>query len=72
MFPEITYLSHHNNGLDFAVGTKSGQVLTFDIRSSKPLIVKDHQYESPIKKIIYHDSGNIISADQKVVKIWDK
>ncbi|KAI3645973.1 hypothetical protein MP228_008901 [Amoeboaphelidium protococcarum] len=72
VFPEITYLSHHNNGLDFAVGTKSGQVLTFDIRSSKPLIVKDHQYESPIKKIIYHDSGNIISADQKVVKIWDK
>ena len=31
-----------------AVGVSGGQVITYDIRSSKPLLIKDHNYDLPI------------------------
>ena len=71
--PEVTTLAVHSNGLTMAAGTTTGQVLTFDIRSSKPLLTKDHQYGLPIKKVAFHEqTTNIVSADSKVVKIYDQ
>ena len=44
----LTALRFDETGLMCAVGTSSGLVALFDLRSSKPLTVKDHMYSSPI------------------------
>lgn len=69
---EISALEFADDGLIFSVGVSTGQVLMFDLRRPTPLLIKDHQYGYPIKSIKYHDSGNVISADTKIVKFWDK
>ncbi|KAI9094365.1 WD40-repeat-containing domain protein [Phlyctochytrium arcticum] len=71
-FPEITALKFSDDGLSFAVGTATGQVLVYDLRSATPMVVKDHQYGFPIKSLNIHSTGNIISADTKIIKIWNK
>lgn len=68
----VTSIKFADDGLNFAVGMSSGQVLLYDLRRPTPTMIKDHQYGFPIKSISYHDSGNVISADTKIVKIWDK
>lgn len=69
--PSVTALSYKNE-LDLAVGTSSGHVLIYDIRSNKPKFTKDHQYELPIKSLSFHKtSKNILSADSKIIKLWN-
>jgi ribosome biogenesis protein ENP2 len=68
------------DGLTLGVGTGSGQVLLYDIRSARPLLVKDHHYGLPITDVAFHnassgsvdsaDSSTVFSMDSKVVKIW--
>ncbi|EGD81470.1 hypothetical protein PTSG_02188 [Salpingoeca rosetta] len=71
--PEITTLQFLRNGLGLAVGTASGQVLVYDIRSTKPMVVKDHNYGLPITYINEHDiSDNMMTVDRKGVKFWNK
>eukprot|EP01135_Chromosphaera_perkinsii_P005224 Nk52_evm7s326 gene=Nk52_evmTU7s326 len=71
--PEVTTVRYGHDGLSMAVGTSSGHVAMYDIRSNKPLFIKDHQYGFPIKDIKFHEkSGKVLSCDKKVVKIWDK
>jgi hypothetical protein len=58
-----------------AVGTGSGHVMLYDLRSSRPMMVKDHMYRVPIMDIKYHrsplsSSPLILSTDQKILKIW--
>lgn len=61
-----------NGALQLGVGMSSGHVLLYDIRSSKPLLVKDHMNEIPIKCIEFHKQMNYVySMDANVVKIWD-
>jgi len=53
----------------------TGHVLLYDIRSSIPLVVKDHQYGFPIKKIAFHSNEDhklVISTDKKAVKFWNR
>ncbi|KAI8818545.1 WD40-repeat-containing domain protein [Fimicolochytrium jonesii] len=71
-FPQITALKFSDDGLTYAVGTATGQVLTYDLRSASPMFIKDHQYGFPIKSLSMHSSGNVVSADTKIIKIWDK
>lgn len=70
--PEITSLSFGPDGLHFSVGTSTGQVLLYDLRRHTPLLIKDHQYGFPIKNVTFHSSGQMISSDTKIIKIWDK
>ncbi|CAH1974560.1 unnamed protein product [Acanthoscelides obtectus] len=71
-FPSITALKF-NGGLQLGVGTATGQVLLYDIRSNKPFHIKDHMYEQPIKDIEFHYQQDLVfSLDSSVVKIWDK
>lgn len=74
-FPEITALSFKSDGLTYACGTKTGQVLVYDIRNPNPILVKDHHYEMPIKKIEFLPSATldhqILSADSKSLRIWN-
>ena len=71
-FPEITSLDCLHDGITFATGTKTGHVSLYDLRKPEPLLIKDHQYGFPIKSITFHSSGNVISADSKIVKIWNR
>ena len=48
-------------------------MLQYDIRSKKPLLLKDHQYGLPIKDIEFHKSQDLVlSMDQRILKIWDR
>ncbi|XP_019307634.1 nucleolar protein 10 isoform X2 [Panthera pardus] len=70
--PTISALKF-NGALTMAVGTSTGQVLLYDLRSDKPLLVKDHQYGLPIKSLHFQDSLDLIlSADSRIVKMWNK
>ena len=39
--PQVTSLAFRD-GLNLGVGMSTGQILLYDIRSSKPLLIKDH------------------------------
>ncbi|CAO3627840.1 unnamed protein product [Cunninghamella echinulata] len=84
---EVTALAFRNDGLNMGVGTNTGHTLLYDLRTSVPYIVKDHQYGFPIKNIHFHDGvsatkqgdfetgqggDKLIVADKKIVKIWDR
>jgi ribosome biogenesis protein ENP2 len=70
---EITALTFDIDGLSLGVGTSNGNCILYDIRSSKPLYTKEHQYGVPVIDINFHnDSGNIISTDKKIMKIWKR
>lgn len=70
--PAVTALLFRD-GLTMGVGTSTGHVLLYDLRSTKPLLVKDHQYGLPINSIAFQDKLDIVlSADSKILKIWDR
>ncbi|XP_076683984.1 nucleolar protein 10 lethal (2) 34Fd [Andrena cerasifolii] len=70
--PAITSLKFQG-GLTFGVGTSTGQVLLYDIRSSKPFLVKDHMYGLPITNIEFHPRMDMVySMDSSIVKIWER
>uniref|UniRef100_A0A3B4V953 Nucleolar protein 10 n=1 Tax=Seriola dumerili TaxID=41447 RepID=A0A3B4V953_SERDU len=70
--PSVSALKF-NGSLTMAVGTSTGQVLLYDLRSSQPLLVKDHFYNLPIKSLNFHDQLDlVVSADSKIIKIWNK
>jgi hypothetical protein len=53
-----------------------GKVGVFDLRRNKPLVVKDHMYDAPIKAIKFHflagshvDKEHAVSVDSHVVKV---
>ncbi|CAB3409799.1 unnamed protein product [Caenorhabditis bovis] len=68
----VTSLSF-SDPLHIGVGTSTGHILLYDIRSRKPLLVKDHNNELPIKKMefIKKDDGNVVaSMDSRMLKLW--
>ncbi|TRZ02655.1 hypothetical protein DNTS_024393 [Danionella cerebrum] len=70
--PSISAL-RFNSSLGLAVGTSTGQILIYDLRSSRPLLVKDHYYGLPIKSLQFHNSMDLVmSADSKIIKMWNK
>ncbi|XP_064151100.1 nucleolar protein 10-like isoform X1 [Loxodonta africana] len=53
--------------------TRTVLVLLYDLRSDKPLLVKDHQYGLPIKSVHFQESLDLIlSADSRIIKMWNK
>ncbi|CAH7300918.1 Nol10 [Phodopus roborovskii] len=70
--PTISALKF-NGALTMAVGTSTGQVLLYDLRSDKPLLVKDHQYGLPIKSVHFQNSLDLVlSSDSRIVKMWNR
>lgn len=56
-----------------AVGTSTGQILLYDIRSNKPYFVKDHMNGLPIKDVDFHYQQDLMfSMDSTVLKIWNQ
>ncbi|KAJ9586209.1 hypothetical protein L9F63_020149, partial [Diploptera punctata] len=71
-FPSVTALEF-NGGLTLGVGTATGQVLLYDIRSNKPFYIKDHMYGLPIQDINFHSGQRfVLSMDSSVIKIWEQ
>jgi ribosome biogenesis protein ENP2 len=71
----ITSLKFHQDGLNVAVGTHEGKVLLYDMREARPWMTKDHHYDLPIRSLnwVRNTAGEerLLSADKKVLKIWD-
>lgn len=78
---EITALTFNPSGLELATGDSNGLIHLYDLRSPIPLLKKDQGYSFPIKNLIYLNSSTttraqtsepkILSADKKIIKIWD-
>lgn len=61
------------DGLNLAVGTSTGHIILYDIRSNRPMLVKDHRFELPIKQIEWQkESDLVLSIDKRVCKMWDR
>jgi ribosome biogenesis protein ENP2 len=68
---EITSIAHDPTGLYMAAGTAGGLVALYDVRTSKPLHIKEHKHGMPIHTMKFHPgSGCVLSSDEKLVKIW--
>ena len=74
---DVTALAFDFEGMHVACGTHDAYVATYDVRSSKPLVTKDHQYGLPVVDVLFHRSSResskklVLSADARVVKAWD-
>ncbi|KAG1840827.1 WD40-repeat-containing domain protein [Suillus subalutaceus] len=74
----ITALASRSDGLSYVVGTSTGHTLLYDIRSTRPFALKDQGYGLPIRNLTWIEGsrlagdGMVLSADKKVVKIWDR
>ncbi|KAF5831191.1 hypothetical protein DUNSADRAFT_13468 [Dunaliella salina] len=53
---ELTAVRFDDAGLQVAVGTQNGLVGVYDLRSQRPVVVKDHMYGSKIVDIKFHAS----------------
>ncbi|KAG6334909.1 hypothetical protein ID866_4180 [Astraeus odoratus] len=75
----VTAIASRSDGLSYAVGTSTGLTLLYDIRSPRPFAFKDQGYGLPVKNVAWIEGGSrmagdgmVLTADKKVVKIWDR
>jgi ribosome biogenesis protein ENP2 len=72
----VTALAYRIDGLNFAVGTHSGQAMLYDLRSPRAYLRKDQGYGLPMKNLAWvesrdgTESAKILSADGKIIKLW--
>ncbi|KAK7194391.1 hypothetical protein NESM_000355300 [Novymonas esmeraldas] len=72
--------TEESGGLLFTCGLESGEVLLYDVRLQKPLLVKDHMNGLPIvKSYFFHgrstttgEASFVLSADTRSLKVWNK
>jgi len=75
----VTAISSRHDGLSYAIGTSTGHTLLYDIRAANPFALKDQGYGLPIVNTFWIEGGHrmagdglVLSADKKVIKIWDR
>ncbi|KAJ7019329.1 NUC153 and WD40 repeat-containing nucleolar rRNA processing-related protein [Mycena alexandri] len=75
----VTAISSRADGLSYALGTSTGHTLLYDIRAAQPFALKDQGYGLPVKSVAWIEGGSrmagdgmVLSADRKVIKIWDR
>lgn len=73
---EVTALDFNPTGLSIATGSSNGIIQLFDLRRPIPLLRKDQGYGFPVHKLIHMTTASrekkILSADKKIIKIWDE
>ncbi|KIV95414.1 hypothetical protein PV10_03074 [Exophiala mesophila] len=80
--PGVTALDFHRSGISTAVGTSSGLIYLYDLRSPVPTLKKDQGYGYPIQYLEYltpstttrasTSEPKIASADKRILKLWDE
>lgn len=80
--PEVTALDFHRSGISTAVGTSTGLVYLYDLRSPLPTLKKDQGYGYPIQHVEFltpttstrsaTTDPKVLSADKRIIKIWDE
>ena len=80
--PQITALEFHRSGITTAVGTSTGLIYLYDLRSPTPILKKDHGYGYPIQTLQFltpststraqTPESKILSSDKRILKIWDE
>lgn len=72
--PQITAIRMDDtDGVTMAVGLSDGHTAMLDLRSSKPLFVRDQGNGLPIRSIRFHDDRkHCITADPKSIKVWQR
>jgi ribosome biogenesis protein ENP2 len=75
----VTAIASRTDGLSYAIGMSTGHTLLYDIRAQRPYAMKDQGYGLPVKNLCWIDGGSrmagdgmVLSADKKVIKIWDR
>ncbi|OSD08759.1 hypothetical protein PYCCODRAFT_1380619 [Trametes coccinea BRFM310] len=75
----VTAIASRPDGLSYAIGTSTGHTLLYDIRSARHLAIKDQGYGLPVKNVTWIEGGSrmagegyVLSADKKVIKIWNR
>ncbi|XP_032777443.2 nucleolar protein 10 isoform X1 [Daphnia magna] len=71
--PQVTAVKFRD-ALTMGVGTSTGQILLYDLRSNRPTRVKDHRYGLPIKTVDFHNLNHdlVASMDSRIVRLWDR
>ncbi|XP_046635444.1 nucleolar protein 10-like [Daphnia pulicaria] len=71
--PQVTAVKFRD-ALTLGVGTSTGQILLYDLRSNRPTKVKDHRYGLPIKTVDFHHLNHdlVASMDSRIVRLWDR
>ena len=79
---ETTALQFDRSGLNLVVGSSTGLIHLYDLRSPVPILKKDQGYGYPIHTLTYLSSSStsrsqisepkILSADKRIIKVWDK
>eukprot|EP01012_Entosiphon_sulcatum_P035056 TRINITY_DN4450_c0_g1_i1.p1 TRINITY_DN4450_c0_g1~~TRINITY_DN4450_c0_g1_i1.p1 ORF type:complete len:630 (+),score=154.80 TRINITY_DN4450_c0_g1_i1:23-1891(+) len=79
---EISTIEFHYNGIVMGAGTNKGAVALFDLRSTRPSVIKDHHYGEPIKRIQFlrpamdisaqSSQQLVMSACTKNLRIWEQ
>ncbi|KAG5476702.1 hypothetical protein CUR178_03875 [Leishmania enriettii] len=78
---EVRHIAtEESGGLLFTCGLESGEVLLYDVRLHKPLLVKDHMNSLPIVKTYFFNGKStaigeasfVLSADTRSLKVWNK
>lgn len=77
---EVTALSFHSSGIKNAVGTSTGLIYLYDLRSSTPSLRKDQGYDYPIHHVQFltstkstrntDSSPKVLSSDKRIIKVW--
>lgn len=80
--PEVTAINFHRSGINTAVGTSSGLIYLYDLRSPVPTLKKDQGYGYPIQYLEFLTQSSatrasvsepkLASADRRILKIWDE
>lgn len=70
---QATVVRFDRTGLNMAVGTSLGRVSVYDVRSSRPLMTKEHRNDLPIVGLQFTSPGRIVvSADAQSIKLWNR
>lgn len=67
---ETRAIRFRDDGMQMAVGSETGVVKLFDIRSSRPLLEFEHAYETPITSLKFA-GDHLLSSDRKTLRITD-
>ena len=64
----------HVCALTLGVGTSTGHVSLYDLRSTQPYQTKDHHYDTAVHTISFQHNDQqedlVLSADRKALRIW--